>query len=84
MNEVDLEIQRLATRVVFTSFVIVICAMIGIYFLIQQINQYSEFDVTWLIMGGLIGFSLHGRIEPYIQKFYEKRLINSKRRSHTT
>ena len=83
MNEVDVERQRLYTRVAFTSMVIIMAIVGGIYLLLQTINHYSGYDATWIFLVGLTVIAFNKKIDTIVHNFYEKRLINSKKRNHT-
>jgi len=82
MNEVDIERQRLYVRMSATWLAIFAGIVISLYFLIQLIEFAFETDLK-LVLISIIGSVIAFKIRPYIDNFYEKRLMESKKRNHT-
>jgi len=83
MNEVDTERFRLGMRQSFTSFVVTLAIIICVFFVFDFIDQLLEYDFTFIALGILTYILVHRYIEKRVNAFFEKRLMNSKKRNHT-
>ncbi len=83
MNEVDLERHRLNSRIATTWFVVLIGLSVCMYFIMVAFESVTDFSIK-IIFASVIAILVADKLNPYIRKFYEKRLMNSKKRSHTT
>lgn len=82
MNEVDIEIQRLNARVTTTWFVFMFGVM-GLLYIVYELARVYWFENAHLIFISALAVLIAKYFEPKIRSFYEKRLMNSKKRNHT-
>ena len=82
MNDVDVERNRMYGRITVTWIAFQIGVIVGLFFLMNAFEYFTDLNSKFLliaIIAVLIGF----KIQPYIERFYEKRLLQSRNRNHT-
>jgi uncharacterized integral membrane protein len=82
MNEVDVERHRMYGRITTTWIAFMIGIIVALFFLMNAFENLTDMNSKFLliaIIAVLVGF----KIQPFIERFYEKRLLNSRNRNHT-
>jgi len=82
MNEIDLERHRMYGRITTTWIAFMIGVIVGLFFLMSAFENFTNMNSKFLLIG-IIAVLLGFKIQPYIERFYEKRLLNSRNRNHT-
>lgn len=82
MNEIDIERHRMHGRITTTWIALQIGTIVGLFLLMNAFESFTNMNSKFLlisIIAVMFGFKIH----PYIERFYEKRLLNSRKRNHT-
>jgi hypothetical protein len=82
MNEIDVERHRMYGRITTTWIAVLIGIIAGLFFLMNAFENFTNMNSKFLLIA-IIAVLLGFKIQPYIERFYEKRLLESKKRNHT-
>ncbi len=82
MNEVDVERYRMHGRITTTWIAILIATIGGLFLLMNAFESFTNMNSKFLLIA-IIAVMFGLKIQPYIERFYEKRLLNSRKRNHT-
>ena len=82
MNEVHVERHRMYGRITTTWIAIQIGIIVGLFFLMNAFENFTNMNSKFLLIA-IIAVMFAFKIQPYIVRFYEKRLFESRKRNHT-
>lgn len=77
MSNIDVEKQRMNSRITATWFAFMFGIVVAIYFIIQIFEYFSGMDST-MFLGSVIAVLIAFKYQPNIVRFYEKRFSYKK------